>query len=112
MIVTWPAEAGSRGGPIRAALAAAARLAGDAGIYEARFGLCPRFRAALHCGPVVSGEMGDLKQEIVFLGDALNTAARIEEACSDRGEDLLLSAALLARVPPPPGFRAVRPAAG
>lgn len=107
MIVTWPAEAGSRGGPIRAALAATARLAGDAGIYEARFGLCPRFRAALHCGPVVSGEMGDLKQEIVFLGDALNTAARIEEACSDRGEDLLLSAALLARVPPPPGFRAV-----
>lgn len=106
MIVTWPVARGARGGPIRAALAAAERLRGDAAAYQARFGLVPRFRAALHCGSVVSGEMGDLKQEIVFLGDALNTAARIEQACRDTGEDLLVSAALLARVPLPAGIRA------
>lgn len=106
MIVTWAVGKAARGGPIRAALAAAQRLRDDAAGYKARFGLVPRFRAALHCGSVVSGEMGDLKQEIVFLGDALNTAARIEQACRDTGEDLLVSAALLARVPLPAGIRA------
>src|SRR5262249_10575673 len=37
--------------------------------YRARFGTVPRFRAALHAGPLVVGEMGDVKREIVLLGD-------------------------------------------
>ncbi len=103
MIVTWTLRTARRGQPIRAVLAAAAKLRSEAGAYERRFALTPRFRAALHCGPVVSGEMGDLKQEIVFLGDALNTAARIEQACRDSGHDILASAALLRQAPLPEG---------
>jgi adenylate cyclase len=37
-------------------------------------------RAGLHCGPVVIGEMGSLKKEIVFLGDTVNTTARIQNS--------------------------------
>src|SRR6476646_5044974 len=33
------------------------------------------FRAALHCGPVVIGQLGTIKMEIAFLGDTMNTAA-------------------------------------
>ena len=32
-----------------------------------------------HRGPVVTGEMGSVKKEIVFLGDTVNTTARIQE---------------------------------
>ena len=67
------------------------------------FGLRANFRAALHCGPVVIGELGAVKMEIAFLGDTMNTAARLQEACRDTGQRVLASAALvncLAALPP------------
>jgi adenylate cyclase len=60
--------------------------------YRARFGTVPRFRAALHAGPLVVGEMGDVKREIVLLGDTMNTTARIESACRKTGYDYIASA--------------------
>lgn len=59
--------------------------------YISAFGQCPDFRGALHGGPVVVGEMGDLKREIVYLGDTFNTTARILSLAGERGEDLLVS---------------------
>ena len=41
------------------------------------------------------GEMGDIKREIVMLGDTMNTAARIEEACRPTGRDVIASSSLL-----------------
>ena len=67
-------------------------LAARAEHYRARFGTVPRFRAALHAGPLVVGEMGDVKREIVLLGDTMNTTARIESACRTTGCDYIASA--------------------
>jgi hypothetical protein len=39
----------------------------------------PRIRGSLHFGPVIIGEIGDIKRAIVFNGDVMNTAARLEE---------------------------------
>jgi adenylate cyclase len=33
--------------------------------------------------------MGDIEREIVMLGDTMNTAARIEEACRTTGRDVM-----------------------
>jgi adenylate cyclase len=60
--------------------------------YRARFGTVPRFRAALHAGPLVVGEMGDVKREIVLLGDTMNTTARIESVCRTSGHNYIVSA--------------------
>jgi adenylate cyclase len=60
-----------------------------------RYGVAPDFRAGLHLGPVVAGEIGGFKREITYLGDAMNTAARIEQACRDTGHPLLISKPLL-----------------
>ena len=49
--------------------------------YEREFGVVPKFRTGLHGGPVVASECGDHKQEIVYFGDTVNTAARIEQQC-------------------------------
>ena len=54
--------------------------------YEREFGLRAAFRVGLHSGPVVVGEMGTIKKEIALIGDTLNTAARIVDACRDCGE--------------------------
>jgi len=59
--------------------------------YQKYYGFIPRFRAGLHFGPVIMGELGTLKKEIALLGDTMNTTARIQSACGDCDSDLLLS---------------------
>jgi len=63
--------------------------------YIKRFGLVPDFKAGLHCGNITIGEVGVIKKEIVFTGDVLNTASRIQELCNTYGERLLVSKELL-----------------
>jgi adenylate cyclase len=75
--------------------------------YEAEFGVVPRFRGGLHGGTVMAGELGDLKQQIVFVGDVLNAAARLEEYAQHNDLDLVVSGALLERLRLPDGVRAV-----
>ncbi|MGB5895314.1 MAG: adenylate/guanylate cyclase domain-containing protein [Ignavibacteriaceae bacterium] len=63
--------------------------------YMERFGFVPDFKAGLHCGNITIGEVGVIKKEIVFTGDVLNTASRIQELCNNYGERLLVSKKLL-----------------
>ncbi len=72
--------------------------------YRRAFGLVPEFRGALHAGLVVAGEIGDLKREIAFLGDTLNTAARIAEVSKDARHPCLISDELLRRLELPSEF--------
>ena len=71
--------------------------------YRSRFGVRPAFRAALHAGPVVVGEIGDSKLEIVLLGDTVNTTARMEQLCRELDRNFLASAEALALMTLPPG---------
>ncbi len=66
--------------------------------YIAEYGLVPEFKAGLHIGKVVATEVGEVKSEIVFHGDVLNTAARIQGLCNEEGVGLLLSADLASRL--------------
>ncbi len=106
IIVTWPLAAGLQNGHcVRACFDALGRLDERADSYIRDFGLRANFRAALHCGPVVIGELGTIKMEIAFLGDTMNTAARLQQACRDTGQRVLASAALVNRLAAlPPGI--------
>ncbi|NAS30825.1 adenylate/guanylate cyclase domain-containing protein [Flavobacteriaceae bacterium R38] len=66
--------------------------------FERDFGLIPGFKAAIHYGNVTTGEIGDVKKEILFTGDVLNTTARIQSLCNDYNADLLLSEKLLSKL--------------
>lgn len=104
MIVTWPmADAARNARPIRAYAQMRTLLARQRPAYEAAFGLAPEFRVALHAGPVVTGEMGSWKREITFLGDVVNSTARIEAACRETGRQALVSKDLVDRLTPPAG---------
>ena len=72
--------------------------------WEAQFGARPRFRAVLHCGPVVTADVGVEKHKIAYFGDTVNTTARLEALCRDLGRDVLISSDLLSRLTVPPGF--------
>ena len=58
-------------------------------------GTIPEFKAGLHYGHVMAGEIGVVKRDIAFSGDVLNTAARIQEKCNELGVNILLSNYLL-----------------
>jgi len=60
-----------------------------------RHGHMPGFRASIHSGPLVAGEIGGFKREIALLGEAMNTAARLEQAARTTGHALLASKPLL-----------------
>jgi len=59
--------------------------------YELRFGMAPEFRGSIDAGAVTVIEIGDVKREIAYHGDVLNTAARLLELCKQRGERLVVS---------------------
>ena len=84
------------------------RIAARGEEYRSRFGVLPDFRAALHAGRVVAGEMGDSKLEIVLLGDTVNTTARIEQASRELARTFLVSAEALALINLPNGVESER----
>jgi adenylate cyclase len=62
--------------------------------YKVRFGMVPEFRGGIDVGAVTIIEVGDVKREIAYHGDVLNTAARLLELCKTRGEELVVSRAV------------------
>jgi adenylate cyclase len=63
--------------------------------YLQLFNVEPEFKAGLHYGKVVAGEIGVVKRDITFSGDVLNTAARIQNKCNEFGVNILFSKFLL-----------------
>ncbi len=107
IVVTWPLRAGvAEARALRCALLMHDRLAAEAPAYQRRFGTVPAMRIGLHAGPVVAGEIGVYKKEILFLGDTVNMAARVAEACKTLDRPLLLTRELRALLELPPGWRA------
>lgn len=99
VILTWVAEEGLRdAGCVRAAFAISDTLDAAGPEYEADFGVVPGFWAALHLGPVVTGEIGTIKHEIAFLGDTLNAASRIQQAGKDLQRQFVASAEVMSAV--------------
>ncbi len=70
----------------------------QSGYYNQHFGVTPQFKAGFHFGKVTTGEIGVIKKEIIFTGDTLNTAARIQSLCNTHQTDILISHELVQRM--------------
>jgi adenylate cyclase len=56
-------------------------------------------------GAVIQGPLGpERRREFTAIGDPVNTASRLESATKDAGRDVIVSAALVARLPAVHGF--------
>ena len=107
LIASWPLREGvDNARCVRCVLAIQDTLARRGDHYRRTFGSAPAVRIVLHAGPVVAGECGDAKLAIVYLGDTLNTAARIEETAKAMRRDCLISDTLLAQLDLPPSLAA------
>jgi class 3 adenylate cyclase len=66
--------------------------------YLEMFGFVPDFHAAYHSGKVVRGEIGDVKSQLVFHGEAMFIASKMENECSSIGYDILISSELIQQI--------------
>ena len=64
-------------------------------IYLYKFKCYPEFKAGIHFGETLITEVGDIKREIVYHGDLVNTASRIRSACNKASRKVLISETLL-----------------
>lgn len=107
VILTWPkGEALADGECLRCPFVARDFIAAKAERYKRRYGVVPEFRASLHSGEIVAGEIGDVRHEIAYVGDTLNVAARLLDAAKTLGRDVLVSADMLGQAALPAGIRA------
>lgn len=105
VIVTWREDGGAiECRPLRCFMAMRDELARASNSLEREFGAVPRIRGSLHFGPVIVGEIGDVKRAIVFNGDVMNTAARLEELSRNVDGGFLASRAAMERFNSPPPF--------
>jgi adenylate cyclase len=106
-ILTWPVgPALADGDCLACPFIARDFIAARGEQYRAQFDAVPEFRAALHCGEIVAGEIGDQRREIAYVGDTLNVAARLLDAAKTTGRDVLTSADLLKSMALPSDLRA------
>lgn len=63
--------------------------------YLKKYGFAPSVQASLHTGSVVRAEIGEVKTQIVFHGDTMNTAARILGKCKELSFGLMASDQLI-----------------
>ncbi len=63
--------------------------------YKSKYECLPKFKAGSNFGLVTVAEVGEMKKELAYHGDAINTAARIRSACNSFNKEFLISADLL-----------------
>jgi len=72
--------------------------------YMQNYGLIPVFKAGIHAGNVIAGEIGIIKRDITYSGDVLNTTSRIQDKCTELNVHLIVSNELLGRVSLPTNY--------
>lgn len=66
--------------------------------YLSRYGLVPSFKAGIHCGRVIAGEVGIIKRDITYSGDVLNTTSRILSKCGELNAEMIASSDVLSEM--------------
>lgn len=84
VVISWKKEKGIKGGNcLRCYFLIKDKIKENSQKYMQEFGVAPGFRAVVHGGKVVAGELGGLRQKIAYVGDVLNTTARVMDFCRD-----------------------------
>ncbi|WP_020526957.1 adenylate/guanylate cyclase domain-containing protein [Flexithrix dorotheae] len=92
VVLTWSMENGLKNlNFIKLFFEYEKKLASRRSVYFSKFGVFPVFKAGIEMGEVTVAEVGEIKREIAYHGDVLNTAARIQERCNEFHHNILIS---------------------
>jgi adenylate cyclase len=92
VVVTWSVSEGlKRLSCVRFFFACEEKFKERSAHYIKHFGRVPEFKAGLHMGKVTVVEVGNIKRDIAYHGDTMNTAARIQSVCNQYNKRFLTS---------------------
>lgn len=92
VVVTWSMKDGIRkNNCVRCFFEIERNIARLKPLYEKNYGIRPDFKAGLHGGRVITAEVGQIKSDIVFHGDVVNTCERILSQCHPLNKKILVS---------------------
>ncbi|MEO8142925.1 MAG: adenylate/guanylate cyclase domain-containing protein [Betaproteobacteria bacterium] len=101
IVITWTAAEGVAGArPLRCFFMMEQSLQDLRQYFQQEFSAEPHLRAALHLGEVIAGEVGVVRRAIVYHGDVMNTASRLEQATRDQGVRFIASDAAMQALGP------------
>ena len=106
IVISWKQDSGTKNANcIQCFFDIEKSLLAKSEYYKEKYnGIVPKFKAGLHFGAVMVGEIGIVKRDIVYSGDVLNTAARIQSKCNELGKDIIFSKYLLEKLEPLPSY--------
>ena len=106
IVVSWPAAKGFKNNQALSCFFEIQKIVNKhADRYKEKFGIVPEFRASLHAGEVTAGEIGLYRKDIIFTGDVLNTAKRIQGYCDALEADFLVSGDTFLRMSHPENWK-------
>jgi adenylate cyclase len=91
IVVSWPMKEANFKNCIRALIQARKNIETNGDRFRRRFGFLPEFKVGIHCGEVTIGEIGVIKKDLAMSGDAVNTTARIRNACTELNQKYIVS---------------------
>jgi adenylate cyclase len=105
IVVSWPEKTGLKNNNCMDCFSKISEVFNDKkSTYINQFGLVPEFKAGFHIGEVTTGEIGIIKKDIIYTGDALNTTARIQSKCNNYRERAMISEDLVIKLNPNANF--------
>jgi adenylate cyclase len=95
VVLTWRSDEGLRNNNcIKFFFAFQKRLQNRKDYYINKYNFLPEFKAGANIGDITVAEVGDFKREIVYHGDTINTASRIQSVCNTFKKSFLISEGL------------------
>jgi len=91
-VLTWEKEAGlKKNRCIEAFWSFQKKIDSRMDHYLEKYNVVPEFKAGMHLGIITVAEVGEIKREIAYHGDTINTASRIQDECNILEKDFLIS---------------------
>jgi len=98
-VITWTLEKGLKNSNyLKFYFDFQERITCGADYYKSQYNLVPEFKAGVNGGNITAAEVGDIKREITYHGDVINTAARIQQVCNSYDKKLLVSEFLAGKI--------------
>ena len=91
IVAWWPGTNESAKKAIQSLIESRKVLNKNTEIFKRKYDILPEYKAGMHAGNVMVGQVGIAKKELVMSGDTINTASRIRSACNDLNQKFLVS---------------------
>jgi adenylate cyclase len=91
IVAWWPSNKVNARKAINALIESRKVLNTNTEVFKRKYDMMPEYKAGMHTGNVMVGQVGISKKELVMSGDTINTASRIRSACNDLNQKFLVS---------------------